>query len=274
MHQHTTPSSRLSRWEREPHGQFALEQERRFLLQMISTWRRRQRTMLYVECGTGSFLECLWEAGFDVSATASNVDDLRKARTRIGSRAELFLSQPDFLPFEDRSYDYVLLVTALNYCPSPRDVLQEAARVCAKELLITFLNKYSLYACSQLISRSSHPIRWWSWLSMRTFIKQVLGQRPLYTYGGILPGPYISWQQKPLVRSLNTLLCPNTFGAYCGLVLDMTTDPVCPLLPAWVHQQPKPSTPCSPRIRISSPPPISHSMSFVKEAIPPGYLQP
>lgn len=274
MHQHTTPSLRMSLWEHDPHGQFALEQERRFLLQMTSTWRRRQRTLLYVECGTGSLLECLWETGFDVSATASNASDLRKARTRIGRRAELYFCQPDLLPFEDRSYDYVLLVTALNYCSPPQDILQEAARVCAKELLITFLNKYSLYAFSQLINRSGSPSIWWSWFSMRTFIKQVLGPRPLYTHGGILPGPYFSWQPKPLLGTLNTFLCPNVFGAYCGLSLDMTTDPVGTLLPAWVHQQPKPSTPCSSRIRISSAPPSSHSMCFFKKAILPGHLQP
>ena len=130
--QHTTPSKRLISWEHDPRGQFALDQEKSLLLKMTSHWRRRHRSMLHIECGTGHFLEVFWDAGFDLSATVSTPDDLHRARTRIGRRAELHLAKPDHLPFEDNAYDYVLLLTALDFCPHPEALLSEAGRVCAK----------------------------------------------------------------------------------------------------------------------------------------------
>jgi len=240
-------------WENDRHGQFALEQEKSFLLQMTSNWRRRHRRLLQIECGTGKLLEVFWEAGFDLSATASSATEVNKARTRIGHRAELHLAQAEDLPFEDKSFDYVLLLTALDYSRRPQAVLKEAARVCAKELLISFLNKYSIYALS-LARNNSLPVNprpnfWWSWTSLRSFLVHTLGPRPVQSKGGILPGPYITWQPQPVCRILNSALCPNTFGAYCGLRLDLTADPLITPLPAWVQPRPKPSAPYTNRVR-------------------------
>lgn len=250
-HNHT-PSKRMTVWEHDRRGQFALEQEKTFLLQMTSAWRRRHRRMLQIECGTGKFLEVFWEAGFDLTATASSATDVHKARARIGHRAELHLAQSDDLPFEDRSFDYVLLLTTLDYCPHPQKVIKEASRVCAKEMLISFLNKHSLYALSLAGPGSStahpRPHSWWSWPSLRSFLAHSLGPRSICAKGGILPGPYWTWQPKPVCQILNSALCPTLFGAYCGLRLDMTADPLINPLPAWVHQ-PKPSAPYSNRVR-------------------------
>ncbi|MFO7878365.1 MAG: methyltransferase domain-containing protein [Desulfovermiculus sp.] len=256
MHQHSTPTQRLAAWEREPYGRFGLEQEKCFLLHLASEWRRRHRKVLQIECGNGLLLEPFWEAGFDLSATASNPADVHKTRTRIGRRAELHLAHPTDLPFEDKSFDYVLLITALDYCSQPAHVLQEAARVCAKEMLISFLNKHSLYALTLVrgnaFASTSKPVRWWSWPSMKAFVGRYLGSRPVCAQGGILPGPYKSWQSYPLYRTLNNMLCPNIFGAYAALRLDMTADHVLTPLPAWVQPRPKPSTPCSQRGRTSA----------------------
>lgn len=253
MDHHHTPSKRMTVWEHDRHGQFALEQEKHLLLQMTSTWRRRQRRLLQIECGTGKLLQVFWEAGFDLTATASRASDMHKARTRIGHRAELHLAQPDDLPFDDKSFDYVLLLTALDYCPRPKELLKEAARVCAKEMLISFLNKHSLYALS--LARNNSPSAdpcpnfWWSWSSLLSFLRHTLGPRPVQSQRGILPGPYKTWQPKPVCRMVNSTLCPNTFGAYCALRLDMTADPVVTPLPAWVQPRPKPSAPYSNRIQ-------------------------
>lgn len=256
MHQHTSPTKRLAAWEREPYGRFGLEQEISFLLHLASDWRRRHRKVLQIECGNGLLLESFWEAGFDLSATASSPSDLHKTRTRIGRRAELHLTHPADLPFEDKSFDYVLLITALDYCSQPSQVLQEAARVCAKEMLISFLNKHSLYALTlaraNALTSTSKPVRWWSWPSMRAFVGRNLGSRPVCAQGGILPGPYTSWQSYPFYRALNNMLCPNIFGAYAALRLDMTADHSLTPLPAWVQPRPKPSTPCSQRGRASA----------------------
>lgn len=265
MHQHSTPTKRLAAWEREPYGRYALEQEKYFLLHLASDWRRRHRKVLQIECGNGLLLEPFWEAGFDLSASASNPDDVHRTRTRIGHRAELHLAHPADLPFEDKAFDYVLLITALDYCPQPSQVLQEAARVCAKEILISFLNKYSLYALTlaraNALTSASKPVRWWSWPSMKAFVGRNLGSRPVCAQGGILPGPYTSWQSHPLYRTLNNMLFPNILGAYAGLRLDMTADHVLTPLPAWAQQRPKPSTPCSQRGQTSASIPNNWSCS-------------
>jgi hypothetical protein len=212
--------------------------------------------MLHIECGTGLFLEVFWEAGFDLSATVSTPEELQRARTRIGRRAELHLAQPDHLPFEDNSYDYVLLLTALDYCPCPDALLAEAGRVCAKEMLISFLNKHSLYAMSIARKKQSPyspcPVTWWSWPSLRLCLLRTLGPKAVRFRSGILPGPYPTWQSSTLCKGINALLCPNIFGAYCATLVDMTDESIVTPLPAWVKQQAKTSASCSNRVQTNS----------------------
>ncbi len=213
--------------------------------------------MLYVECGTGHFLETFWAAGFDITATVSSPADLHKTRTRIGRRAELHLTHPDDLPFEDNSYDYVLLITTLDYCPRPNQILAEASRVCAKEMLISFLNKHSLYLLSLARSkntRAPRPTNWWSWPSMRLCVYHNLGPRRVRSKAGILPGPYHTWHARAACKAVNSLLCPNIFGAYCTMLLDMTGERVRTPLPAWVQPRTDAAAPSPNQIQAASPP--------------------
>jgi hypothetical protein len=269
--QHTTPSQRLISWEHDPRGQFALDQEKSLLLKMTSHWRRRHRSMLHIECGTGHFLEVFWDAGFDLSATVSTPDELHRARTRIGRRAELHLAKPDHLPFEDNAYDYVLLLTALDFCPHPEALLSEAGRVCAKEMLVSFLNKHSLYAMplsrKKHSSRTPHPVTWWSWPSLRLSLLRTIGPKSVRSRAGILPGPYLTWQSSALCKTINALLFPNIFGAYCVAIVDMTGESIFTPLPAWVQQGSKTSAPCSNRVRTDSPPTPYWKTSSTEDAL-------
>ena len=243
-----SPANRLRAWERSAYGRFALEQEKKFLLQLTADWRRRHRSMLVLECATGIIPEVFWEAGFDVSATSASSQDLQTTRSRVGHRADLHLTSPEHMPFEDKAYDYVMLITVLNECTQPEAVLKEASRVCAKNLLISFVNKTSIFAfslvCPGLNIQCPVPRRFWSWPSLLLLVHRVLGQRPVRTQGGILPGPHLTWRPGPLGRFINSWLWPNSLGAYCALTLDMTNEPVNTPLLAWV-QRPKPSAPCA-----------------------------
>lgn len=136
---------RYEQWFDTPHGQFALEREVQLLQAVLAGWPRRGRKLLEIGCGTGLFLEHLYQMGFDVSGIDSSPDMIMAARQRFGNRAELYHGDGELLPFIDNEFDYAFLWSVLEFTDDPAAMLAEAARVAEKGLLIGFLNRNSLY---------------------------------------------------------------------------------------------------------------------------------
>lgn len=97
---------------------------------------------LEVGCGTGHFSR--WLAGrgpVEVVGADRSLPMLLEAR-RLGMTGTV-AGDGSSLPFADRFFDLVLLVTVLEFVSDPRAVLREAARVSRRGLVIGALNRRS-----------------------------------------------------------------------------------------------------------------------------------
>jgi ubiquinone/menaquinone biosynthesis C-methylase UbiE len=98
---------------------------------------KRVGRLLDIGCGSGMFLQqlvsrCVLAAGVDLSP-----EMLKLARTRV-PEALLVVSDAEFLPFRDRSFDVAVSVTVLQNVPSPEAAVREAARVVRESGLLVF----------------------------------------------------------------------------------------------------------------------------------------
>lgn len=226
---------RYEAWFESPTGSFALTQERRLLEALVSSWPRRGQTLLEIGCGPGVFMKLFWETGFDVSGVDCSPDMLGAARRRMGPHASYHLGVAEHLPFADDEFDYASLLTVLEFCEDPVAALREARRVAKYGVLVSFLNRYSLYRMShgtawpwcgggQMIEA-----RWYSCREMRRMIQTTTGPRHMEC-GSVLPGPVWSWREGVPWGWLNRFVYPMGLGAYGAYRVDFVGEkPLTPL---------------------------------------------
>lgn len=210
-------------WEKSKSGRFALEREKDLILKIIYDWKRRHQRLLDIGCGTGYFLEMFWKTGFDITGVDSSLSMLDRSKSRLGYRAGLHLGTGDHLPFEDKEFDYVSILTVLEFCHDPVEVLREARRVCKKEILIGFLNSCSFYYLTNGLNlfRKKQPgllqtAKWRSMQDMRKLIKKAIGVQDIHM-ASILIGPKWTWSYQKICKKINTLILPMNVGGY-GLI--------------------------------------------------------
>ncbi len=107
---------------------------------------------LEVGCGTGHFLRWFEELGWrtggvDVSQPMLDEGRRRAARPDAG----FLLSDGTALPFADRSWDVVAIITMLEFVPDPRVVVHEALRVARRGVLLGVLNRWSPVALQRRV---------------------------------------------------------------------------------------------------------------------------
>lgn len=226
-------------WYTSPCGTFAVAREKLLLDHLIAPWPRRGQRLLEIGCGLGLFLEGFWQAGFDVAGIDPCPELLTAARHRLGRRADLYLGHAEALPFEDREFDYAVLLTVLEFCDNPLRAVKEAVRVARKGVLVGFLNRRSLLYQSHgrhwpwqpkggggLL----HQARWFSWPEIWEMTLDTAGLRP-FRARSVLAGPPCTWRESSPCRQLNSLLLPPGWGAYSGISIELLGGrPITPLL--------------------------------------------
>jgi len=226
---------RYEEWFDSAEGAFALTQERRLLERLATPWPRRGHTLLDIGCGPGIFMRLFWETGFDVSGLDSSPDMLGAARRRLGPHASYHLGKAEHLPFSDDEFDYVTLLTVLEFCEDPLQALREARRVAKYGLIVSFLNRYSFYrrehACPRPWKGGGKLIeaRWFSCFEMRKLIAEAMGAKPIRC-ASVLPGPSWTWRSMPPWNWLNKPVYPLGIGAYGAIRVDLAGErPLTPL---------------------------------------------
>ena len=223
-------AARYERWYESPAGRFALGAEQRLLGKLVATWPRRHQTLLEIGCGTGRFLNFFWDAGFAVTGIDASREMLAVARKRIDRRIPLQLADGARLPYHDNEFDFCALITVLEFCSDPKQVVREACRVSRKGVLVGFVNKFSLYYCATGIRwpwRPPSPLNKANWFTarrMRQMLRAVEGNRPIRG-GSVLPGPMWTWRNKPGFRHVNGVTVPWHLGAFCALQMDLLGQP-------------------------------------------------
>jgi ubiquinone/menaquinone biosynthesis C-methylase UbiE len=73
------------------------------------------------------------------------IDHSSEMLSHAQKKANKYLVQgvAEALPFPDRSFDAVTLITVLEFVPDPEKVIREVFRVCKDRLVLGVLNRYS-----------------------------------------------------------------------------------------------------------------------------------
>jgi len=111
----------------------------------------RGKTVLDVGCGTGLYSIRFSEAGADVTAVDISSRMIEIARRKAQDRGQyIWFDQADMskLPYENRTFDVVLSITALEFSDDPLSALMEMARVLKPggKLIVGVLNSDSPWA--------------------------------------------------------------------------------------------------------------------------------
>lgn len=142
-------ASRYEGWYAGP-GR-AAERSEKALLGKLLTRFPKARTVLEVGCGTGHFTRWFVDRGLDATGLDTSAAMLAEAQ-RLGG-PEYVAGNAVALPYNDRSFDLVAMITTLEFVPDPLRALAEAARVARTGLILGVLNRHSLltvrYRCSR-----------------------------------------------------------------------------------------------------------------------------
>lgn len=120
--------------------------QKKLMQKALAPWPRRDSSLLEVNCGEGDLLKTYWQSGFEISATESEPQKRLKALQKNIPGLDMRAAGDEDLPFEDGSFDWVVL--NVRHCR--RDQLQaaigEALRVGKRGIMIAFWNTFSLAA--------------------------------------------------------------------------------------------------------------------------------
>ena len=129
-------------WYDTEAGRYISSVEEGLMRQLLGETRGLR--ILDVGCGTGRHLKLLESPGSHIVGVDASVFMLQKARDK--GELKLIQAKGEQLPFEDRAFDITMVITTLEFCQEPGKILQEAARVTRKKILVGVLNKWSLLA--------------------------------------------------------------------------------------------------------------------------------
>ncbi len=222
-----------TQWLLSPEGRVSLKQKKKLLEFLLSGWPRRGCTVLEVGCGTGIFLEKLWEAGLDPSGLEENPELLDCVRKHMGSKVDLHLSKYTALPFDDDEFDYVALISTFDFTSDPEPVLAEAFRVARRGLLIFFNNSWSLARLRKKMNRGPEHTRKFDYIcpfNMFRLLRKIMGKN-YCRFRTTLLGPPDIWRENAPLAFINHFLTPLPFGALAGVRIDLAPPAAGTLLP-------------------------------------------
>lgn len=194
--------SRYEQWLESPAGCDYAEASWA-LLDRVLDWRPGWR-VLDIGCGLGVHLKMLQERGMLVSGLEAGPVAASLSARRLGSKVEIEVGDAHDLPYEDNTFDAVVMVNTLELVERRAQVLAEASRVAGSRLCIIALNSFSLSGVMYRRPGSSHPLHRGnplSLLSLWRLVREVLGPVP-QNWAGAMSWPSIMvgrWPLSPLL---------------------------------------------------------------------------
>jgi ubiquinone/menaquinone biosynthesis C-methylase UbiE len=144
-------ASRYESWYETRHGALAAEAERRLLGSLLAPETTSDRA-LEVGCGTGYFTEWLDTRYASVVGLDGAPEMLRELRRRH-RRFPIVRGDAHRLPFADGAFRTLLFLTTLEFLDDPDEALREAVRVARSEIVILWLNPWSVGALKRRLAR-------------------------------------------------------------------------------------------------------------------------
>ena len=206
------------RWAETPQGRKAYELEGELLLKLGRL--AQGEGVLEVGCGTGAHLKIFMRKRLKVTGIDISSPMLRVARERLRKGARLFLGDAENLPFKEKSFDCVTLITTLEFIPDPDRAVHEALRVSRGKVLLGVLNKYSFLGIKRRLAGKFRPsiynrARFYSiWELRRLVAKEV--PVAIVDWASILVLP-MGWQHHLARLERRLSFRKNPLGAFLGL---------------------------------------------------------
>ncbi|KIX14163.1 class I SAM-dependent methyltransferase [Dethiosulfatarculus sandiegensis] len=150
------------------------------LLDTILDCRKGWR-VLDVGCGLGLHLKHLRQRGLLAHGLDMSPVAVHMAAKKLGPNCEIDLGDAHDLPYEDNSFDAVIMMNTLELVDRPAQVLAEAARVSASRLCIITMNFLSFGPITWRYLSPYNPLqqrRSFSLLSLWRLVREVLGPVP------------------------------------------------------------------------------------------------
>lgn len=212
---------RTAAWLETPDGKNAEDAICRLLRSLLSDWPRRGSRLLHAGCGASRITGLFWEAGFDVTGLTASPALLEKARAFPGPHADVQLGAADSLPYDDNSFEFVVLAFLPGMADGP---LAEAFRVATQGILAGFLNSWSMYGVLNSHSSACPPLHSPCnvWRSLRATAPR---PQAALTFRSVLPLPSRTWKDTSFLRALNTTPAPDPVGAYAAFRADLGARP-------------------------------------------------
>jgi ubiquinone/menaquinone biosynthesis C-methylase UbiE len=113
--------------------------------------------ILDVGCGTGNHLLFFGAKGMKTIGIDISLPMLRVAQKKLGQSNLFCMGKAEALPFKEKSFDIISLITTLEFVEDPLRALQEAIRVSKDKILLGVLNKYSLTSIGRRMKGIFHP---------------------------------------------------------------------------------------------------------------------
>lgn len=193
-------------WFETAEGRRAERLEKALLEQMLGTLAPAG-SLLEVGCGTGYFSRWLAGQGWRVSGLDISAAMLAQAKGDLA----LVLGEALSLPFPDRAFDVVAIITALEFLPDPEEALSEAWRVARRGLLLGVLNRLGPMAWMRQIQGRLRPTiysaaRFYSPGQLVRLVRQSAGRPLALAWGTTLWPRWLPLEGGPL-----------PWGAFVGL---------------------------------------------------------
>lgn len=132
-------------WYKTPKGKFVDVLEKQTISDLCDVIPGNK--VLEIGCGAGHFSAYFKELRAEVTALDTSHDMLNLAKEQYGNFQIDFKAGTAYqLPFADRQFDLVAMITVLEFITNPRQVLREAFRVSRGKVFLGILNRNSLLA--------------------------------------------------------------------------------------------------------------------------------
>jgi SAM-dependent methyltransferase len=207
-------------WYSNSRNRLAADLESELMLNMLKPIRGA--TVLDIGCGIGAALAVFLEKGLQVTGVDPSPYMLDIALKNVGSRVDLHRCFAEDLPFDDNAFNYVCLITTLEFVADPRKALEEACRVAKDKIFIGVLNRYAIKGIQRRVEgiftksiyNRAHFFGIWE---LKKIIRTVLGDVPVaWRTVCIVPG--LSGKIAHRIPRFNLVQkCP--FGAFAGILI-------------------------------------------------------
>jgi len=135
-------AERYDKWYDTPQGREADRLEKDLFLKLVKP--QKGQTLLDIGCGTGHFSFWFHNLGLKVTGVDISPNMLEVAADKMkNQRIKFIRGEAQSLPFRDKSFDLVVMITTLEFLNQPRKALKEAFRIARRKVFLGVLSSWS-----------------------------------------------------------------------------------------------------------------------------------